>query len=158
MVVNITRDVAFTDMIPVCNKIFGVILTAYIDGLEATKSKSIERKIKGDLSSPGSAPLQQLLRALPEPGVCSNGRTSTNCWEVALQLAQQCRDRFNEPVETVDDIERNSNAALELLAKSVRSIPRVSRLTGADDPSSTEEINDLARRMIHKKYLDMMGP
>ncbi|KIL63071.1 hypothetical protein M378DRAFT_80316 [Amanita muscaria Koide BX008] len=121
MVVNITRDVAFTDMIPVCNKIFGVILTAYIDGLEATKSKSIERKNKMDLSSPGSAPLQQLLK-VSEPGPSqsytrNSGRKSANCWELALQLAQQCRDRFNESVETVDDIERNSNAALELLAK-----------------------------------------
>ncbi|KAM6499857.1 hypothetical protein JOM56_005365 [Amanita muscaria] len=121
MVVNITRDLAFTDMIPVCNKIFGVILTAYIDGLEATKSKSIESKNKMNLSSPGSAPLQQLL-GVPEPGPSqsytrNSGRKSTDCWEVALQLAQQCRDRFNEPVETVDDIERNSNAALELLAK-----------------------------------------
>jgi hypothetical protein len=38
-------------------------------------------------------------------------------WEVALQFAQQCRDKFEESVKTVDDIERNSNAALELLAK-----------------------------------------
>lgn len=68
MTVNITRDVAFTDMIPgmcfllltyiiiidqtypVCNKIFGVILTAYIDGLEATLRKSTERGNEGDVS------------------------------------------------------------------------------------------------------------
>jgi hypothetical protein len=64
LVVNITRDVAFTDMIPgiylfvhtwliidqtrlVANKIFSVILTAYIDGLEATRKRSIK---EGDVS------------------------------------------------------------------------------------------------------------
>ena len=45
------------------------------------------------------------------------GRKSTDCWEIALQLAQECCDKFNESVETVDDIERNSTVALELLAK-----------------------------------------
>lgn len=164
LVVNITRDVAFTDMIPVGNKIFSVILTAYIDGLEATMLKSIGRKEKGDVSSPGSTPLQRMRarKAPSEPGppqshTRDRGRKSTDRWEAALQLAQQCRDKFEEPVETIDDIERNSTAALELLAKSVRFIPRVSRLTGAADPSSTEEIKDLARRMVHTKYLDMMN-
>ncbi|KAF8344368.1 hypothetical protein F5887DRAFT_271985 [Amanita rubescens] len=97
-------------------------------------------------------------RAPSEPGppqshTRDRGQKSTNCWEVALQLAQQCRDKFKEPVETVDDIERNSTAALELLARSVRSIPRASRFTGAADPSS---IKDLACRMVHTKYLDMI--
>lgn len=67
LVVNVTRDVSFTDMIPgmcfflctwltvdqthlVSNKIFSVILTAYIDGVEATMLKSRERKEKGDVS------------------------------------------------------------------------------------------------------------
>lgn len=40
-----------------------------------------------------------------------------NCWEVALQLAKQCCDKFNESVEMIDNIQRNSTAALELLAK-----------------------------------------
>jgi len=163
LVVNITRDVAFADMIPVGNKIFSVILTAYIDGLEATAIKSSERKHKGDISSPGSAPLQQMRsqNAPSEPGPSqpynrSGGRKSTDYWEAALQFAKQCRDKFGESVGTVDNIERNSTAALELLAKSVRSIPRASRLTGPDDPSSTEEINVLARCMVHTKYLDMV--
>jgi len=163
LVVNITRDVAFTDMIPVGNKVFSVILTAYIDGLEATTIKSTEKKNKGDISSPGSTPLQRMRSqnapselGPSQPYNRTGGRKLTDCWEVALRLAKQCRDKFDESVETIDDIERNSTAALELLARSVRSIPRASRLTGADDPSSTEEIKDLARRMVHKKYLNMM--
>jgi len=67
LVVNITRDVAFTDMIPgiylslhtwltvdqtrlVANKIFSVILTAYIDGLEATLQRNSDRVKEGDVS------------------------------------------------------------------------------------------------------------
>ena len=67
LVVNITRDVSFTDMIPgiclflhtcltidqthlVANKIFSVILTAYIDGLEATLKRSNDRIKEGDVS------------------------------------------------------------------------------------------------------------
>lgn len=66
LVVNVTRDVAFTDMIPgiylflhtwltidqtrlVANKIFSVILTAYIDGLEATLKRSSDRIKEGDV-------------------------------------------------------------------------------------------------------------
>jgi hypothetical protein len=41
----------------------------------------------------------------------------TDCWEIALQLAQQFCDKFEEPVKIVDGIESNSTAALELLAK-----------------------------------------
>ena len=50
---------------PVGNKLFSVILTAYIDGLEATAIKSTERKHK-------SVPRQQMRsqNAPSEPGVC----------------------------------------------------------------------------------------
>ncbi|KAF8221790.1 hypothetical protein L208DRAFT_1414470, partial [Tricholoma matsutake] len=142
LVVNITRDMVFTDMIPVSNKIFNMILTAYINGLEATMLKSIGRKEKGDVSSPGSMPLQRM-----------------RAWKAPSEqgLTQQCRDKFEEPVETIDDIERNSTAALELLAKSVWFIPHVLHLMGAANPSSTEEIKDLAHRMVHTKYLNMMN-
>ena len=54
---------------------------------------------------------------LPQSHTCDKGWKSTGRWEAALQLAQQCRDKFEELVETIDDIERNSTAALELLAK-----------------------------------------
>ena len=52
-----------------------------------------------------------------QPHTCGRKQTSTDCWEVALQFAQECCDKFEELVETVEDIERNSTAALELLAK-----------------------------------------
>ncbi|EDR03293.1 uncharacterized protein LACBIDRAFT_307360 [Laccaria bicolor S238N-H82] len=166
LVVGITRDVAYTDMIPVGNKIFSVILTAYIEGLEAMTLKSIEMKEKGDVSSsPGSASIQQTWaqkapsKPVPlQPHTHGRWWASTNCcWEVALQLAQQCCDKFKEPVKTVDGIQKNSTAALELLAKSVWSIPRASSLTGAAGPSSTEEIKDLAHHMVHTKYLNMIN-
>jgi len=130
--VNITRDIAFTDMVPVCNKIFGLILTAYIDALNASTLKEV--------SSPGSM------------------RTMHNkeSWEVALQLAQDCCNKFNESVKSVDEIEQNSTAALKLLAKSVQSIPRALYFTGSNDPSSSEEMRQLAHRMVNKKYDDML--
>ena len=54
---------------------------------------------------------------LPQSHTRDRGWKSTGHWEAALQLAQQCCDEFEEPVETIDDIESNSTAALELLAK-----------------------------------------
>ena len=67
-----------------------------------------------------------------------------NCWPRGkfwiLPLLPFCPERWPRCADT-----------------SVRSIPRVSRLTGAADPSSTEEIKDLAHRMVHMKYLDMMN-
>ncbi|EDR13668.1 uncharacterized protein LACBIDRAFT_308899 [Laccaria bicolor S238N-H82] len=144
LIVNITRNVSFTDMIPVGNKIFSLILSAYIDGLEATTLKSLERGGKGDISSPGSAPIQQMgqqkaqskrgrsrkNQAQPGPSRITRsqqgpsqsqhthgkGRISTDGWQTALQFAKQCRDKFEEQADTVDDVERNSAAALELLA------------------------------------------
>jgi len=44
-------------------------------------------------------------------------QTSTDSWEAALQFAKECRDKFEKRVGSVEDIERNSTAALELLAK-----------------------------------------
>jgi len=46
-----------------------------------------------------------------------SGRKSTDCWETALLFAQQCCDRFKENFETIEDVERNSTEALEMLAK-----------------------------------------
>jgi hypothetical protein len=46
-----------------------------------------------------------------------SGRKSTDCWETALLFAQQCCDEFKEKFETIEDAERNSTKALEMLAK-----------------------------------------
>jgi len=124
------------------------------------------RQETGDVSSPGSAHLQQMRSrmALSEPGPSKQYtrsrnciRKSAHCWEVALQFAQQCRDKFNEPVATIDDIEVNSTTALELLARSVQQIPRASLFTGTEEPLSINEVGKLADRMIRKKYLDMLN-
>jgi hypothetical protein len=45
----------------------------------------------------------------------------TDCWEIALQLAQQFCDKFEEPVKIVDGIESNSTAALEIVGQEVSS-------------------------------------
>ncbi|KAF5384070.1 hypothetical protein D9615_003421 [Tricholomella constricta] len=136
-IVNITRNYAFTDMIPVSNKIFSVVLAAYIDGLEASLLKSKERTSQANIR---------------------RGWISTDKWETALQLAEQCCRKFNEPVDTIEEMEERSTAALELLASSVRSIPRVSCLTGSDDPSSVEEVRDLAHHMVHEKHVEVLQP
>jgi len=91
-----------------------------------------------------------------QPHNRTGGRKSADCWEVALRFAKECREKFDESVGTVEDIEKNSTAALELLAKSVRSIPHASRLTGAEDPCSMEELKNVAHRVVHSKFLNMM--
>jgi len=47
----------------------------------------------------------------------NGGRKSNDCWEVALQFAHQCRNKLKEGLETIEDLQTNSTAALEMLAK-----------------------------------------
>ena len=37
------------------------------------------------------------------------GRKSTDHWEYALRLAQACFEKFNEPVTSLENIEKNLN-------------------------------------------------
>jgi len=50
MLVNVTRAIAFSDMIDVSNKIFGVVLFAYMEGLRAILKKSQNRPKHQDVS------------------------------------------------------------------------------------------------------------
>ena len=45
----------------------------------------------------------------------NGGRKSTDNWESALRYAQACCEKFNEPVTSIEDIEKNGNDALTLL-------------------------------------------
>ena len=44
-------------------------------------------------------------------------RKSTEGWELALSIAEDCRQRFMEEVTTIEDMEVRSAEALELLTK-----------------------------------------
>jgi hypothetical protein len=79
----------------VSNKIFGVVLSAYMDGLCANIAKS--KKKVGNTQAGSHKSIDQ--------------------WEVALVFANNCRDKFEEPVASHQDIEDRANRALELLTK-----------------------------------------
>jgi len=61
-------------------------------------------------------------------------------------------DKFNEPVASIQDIEARANGALELLTKSVCSIPRASSFTGDKDPSTPTELKALAASVIKAEH------
>jgi hypothetical protein len=47
----------------------------------------------------------------------SGPRKSTEQWELALAFANQCLNKFLEPVRTIEDVERQSCEAIGLLTK-----------------------------------------
>ncbi|KAF8239885.1 hypothetical protein L208DRAFT_1560090, partial [Tricholoma matsutake] len=152
--INIQRTIAFANMMNVSNKIFGVVLSAYMDGLRASITKSKDRVKRNNVRNP-SAPLE-----LTSEGKNTGGRKLTDWWEAALALAQSCRNKFEEPVASHQDIEDRANEALGLLTQSVCSIPCASTFTGGDDnPSTLAELKALATHVakeMHERYLSKL--
>ncbi|KAK2462666.1 hypothetical protein APHAL10511_005282 [Amanita phalloides] len=128
-VVNLERKSAFSNMMDVSNKIFGIILTGYIDNLHAyiAESKS------------------------------SSQNSDTHDQEAALEFVESCCAKFREPIASLSDIEEKGNEGLALLTKSVCCIPHESTFTGGHyDPSTPTELKALATRIVeetHEHYL-----
>ncbi|KAF8337140.1 hypothetical protein F5887DRAFT_985413 [Amanita rubescens] len=136
------REAFIADMIRVTNKVFTVILLAYVEGLAASVEASRKRP-------PGS----------PTSGSQTNSgpRKSTEQWELAHVFAMQCLRKFKEPVRTIEDVENQSCEAIRLLTKSVHCIPRVSYYSGKADPSTESELGELACRIVRTEYMTMVG-
>ncbi|KAF8496730.1 hypothetical protein F5888DRAFT_361236 [Russula emetica] len=69
---------------------------------------------------------------------------------VALNFAEDCRQKFMEKATTIEDMEIRSTEALELLTRSVRSIPRYSAYTTKQRSNclTPAELKDLARQTV----------
>ena len=50
-------------------------------------------------------------------GQSAKGRPSTEGWELALRIAEDCCQTFMKKVSTIEDMEIQSTEALELLTK-----------------------------------------
>ncbi|KIL59813.1 hypothetical protein M378DRAFT_84610 [Amanita muscaria Koide BX008] len=156
ILINNKRTAAFSDMIDVSNKIFGVILTAYMDGLREIIRRSKDRARQNEFHIIGITDPSKLTGEEKKTG----SRKSTDQWEAALVLAERCVDKFNEPIVSIQDIEARANGALELLTKSVCSIPRASSFSGDKDPSTPTELSALAVAVIkaeHEHYLSTIN-
>lgn len=140
-----TRETFIADMIRVTNKVFTVILFAYVEGLAASVKWSRER--------PPASPTRSLAA---QQLVCIRTDYNTEKWELALAFAKQCLNKFQEPVHTIEDVEKQSCEAIGLLTKSVRSIPRVSHRSGKAE-STENELRALARRIVRTQYMTMVG-
>ncbi|KIK08823.1 hypothetical protein K443DRAFT_671881 [Laccaria amethystina LaAM-08-1] len=151
--VSPARETFITDMIHVTNKVFTVILFAYMEGLAASVKKSRERPAAPPT---GSSPAQRMVRNHINDNTRSGPRKSTEQWEVALAFANQCLNKFLEPVRTIEDVERQSCEAIGLLTKSVRSIPRVSHYSGKAELSTDNELRAVARRIVCTEYMTMV--
>ncbi|KDR77891.1 hypothetical protein GALMADRAFT_138062 [Galerina marginata CBS 339.88] len=90
-----TFDGVCEGMMHACNKIFGLVLTAYIGGLRTIVGWD-ERGDHGNRARP---------------------------WKTALRLAEACRTKFEEPVTDLAEMEQRGIEALENLTKSASSMP-----------------------------------
>ncbi|KAI0248593.1 hypothetical protein BJV78DRAFT_1276522 [Lactifluus subvellereus] len=154
LLVNTTRDAFIADMIHVTNKVFSIILFAYMEGLAALVKASCERP---PVSPTGSLHTQQMLHNHTDDNTHSGPYKSTEQWEFALNFAMQCLSKFQEPVNSVEDVEKQSCGAIGLLTKSVCSIPRVSHYSGKEDPSTEDELGALAHCIVHTEYTTLVG-
>jgi hypothetical protein len=59
----------------------------------------------------------QYIDHLQALGQSAKGRPSTEGWEFALHIAEDCCQKFMEKVSTIEDMEIQSTEALELLTK-----------------------------------------
>jgi hypothetical protein len=84
---------------PVTNKVFSIILSAYVEGLAA----SIKASCEG-------------LPALSQTSGLSTYK-SIEQLDVVLDFAKQCLFRFKEPVDNMENVEKKSCEAIELLTK-----------------------------------------
>lgn len=57
------------------------------------------------------------LKALEQSAKGKGARKSTEGWELALNIAEDCRKKFMENVTTIKDMEVRSTEAVELLNK-----------------------------------------
>jgi hypothetical protein len=86
-------------------------------------------------------------------------------WDLALNFAKQCLEKFQLSVSSVEDIEKQSSEAIELLMKrhvhdfhvsilqlqtllSCSVIPRYAYFSGKEDPLTSDELKDLAYRIV----------
>ncbi|KIL58137.1 hypothetical protein M378DRAFT_170927 [Amanita muscaria Koide BX008] len=152
--INANRIEAFSDMMDVSNKIFGVVLSGYMDTLRAWITKDEDRanhnQTGRNIPSSSQKP-SELTGEGKSTGSRSRRLPDYRYWEAALVLAEDCCAKFKEPATSLPDIEEKANEALGLLAKSVRSIPRASIFTGRQeyDPA---ELKALATRVVKETY------
>jgi hypothetical protein len=57
------------------------------------------------------------LQALEQSAEGKRAGKSTEGWDLALNIAEDCRQKFMEKVTTIEDMEIKSTEALELLTK-----------------------------------------
>jgi len=144
------RDGFSSDMIHVTNKIFGLVLFAFIEGLRAIVEGMKQRAARGEIGR-----FSFLGRNTPRPSDDASEQEkwalkSRERWELALRTADECRLKFLETVTTIEDMEVRSTEALELLTKSVRSVPRYSAYTSRHSSScpTPAELKDLASQAV----------
>ena len=107
----------------VTNKIFTIILLAYLDSLAASIKDSRERPSELPTSPLGllmCKPIdnvsQESIHAY-DTDICVSSQTELEQWELALKFGKQCLNKFWEPVHTVEDVEKQSCKAIKLLTK-----------------------------------------
>ncbi|KAF8905814.1 hypothetical protein CPB84DRAFT_1844803 [Gymnopilus junonius] len=111
------------DLVQVCNKIFGVILTAYIEGLEALAKKSRKRAARGNFSNESSSPFMTNDNNSGSDPQDSGTRKSR---DMAIHFAKLCQQTLGTGIGDIGEIEQNGAKALAYLKKSVSSIKRES--------------------------------
>ncbi|KIJ36800.1 hypothetical protein M422DRAFT_212103 [Sphaerobolus stellatus SS14] len=159
MMSGLRRRDFLREMIPITNKIFSIIFTAYIEALVCTERSSTRRGKEGDFKEPGSAMIDQYYAVRhpdgpdgPDPGCVAldstrASRDSTSKWEQALQHALQARALFEEHCITAEECDSKSIEATKLLRQSVLMVPRRVRF---------EENYDLDEETLKREALEVV--
>ncbi|KAI0298866.1 hypothetical protein BC826DRAFT_967215 [Russula brevipes] len=117
IVVGNLRDKFLSDMIPVTNKIFGLVLFAFIEGLRATVKKE-QRTSEEYFRHLGH--LNTIVPSNPprKPDALEQAQKSIKGWELALCNAEGCCQKFMEEVTTIEDMEIRSTVHSLVLSRS----------------------------------------
>ncbi|OBZ74054.1 Sterol O-acyltransferase 2 [Grifola frondosa] len=144
LLADVEREHFCTDMIAVANKMFSIIMFAYLEVLREMVDSSREE----DAGNPSSSQDQQsatLLSEVDKPSLHS--RPSFAQREQALHFAEQASAKFQSST-SIDELDAATVEGLRLLTESAHCLPRVSPCTATEVPSTAEGLQALSDRNV----------
>ncbi|KAJ3510343.1 hypothetical protein NLJ89_g4733 [Agrocybe chaxingu] len=153
--------------------IFSILMSGYLESLEATVALSKARAQSGDSSGKGSSPIHQMAdkpsilassSGANSMGALSHVRPSLTVWENGLALAKQAYEDLRKCAlaGNIDQFEENATNALNTLSKSVSCLPRYSLYSGPSDtpitPAGLDAMADKSVKIWHVEKLAKTRP
>lgn len=150
------RDEFPAHMIEVTNKIFSIIMRSYVEVLHAIVEARQKKSRSANLNK-GSLSIDVIPSPPPNSQTMST-RPSLTQWESGLELAQNAYEEFQKVPKDSEELEASATAALEILASSVRCLPRYSLFSSGFKPRGAKELDELAIDRVeawHKQFFHL---